>query len=71
MSDQVHLADPVLVLRPRLLNLEQVREVCGGIGRDLALQVMHAAGPTKLGRRIFVDPDALDRHLERLKEGTG
>lgn len=57
-----------LLLRPRLLNLEQVREVCGGIGRDLALQLIHAAGPTKIGRRIFVSPDALDRHLEQLRQ---
>ncbi|MHB8613553.1 MAG: hypothetical protein ACYDAL_14160 [Candidatus Dormibacteraceae bacterium] len=57
-----------LVLRHRLLNLEQVREVCGGIGRDLALDVMHAAGVTRLGRRIFVSPERLDVELERRRE---
>lgn len=56
------------LLRPRLLSLEQVRESCGGIGRDLALDVMHAAGVTRLGRRIFVSPEALDRELARRRE---
>ncbi len=60
-----------LLLRPRLLNLDQVREACGGIGRDLALQVMHAAGVVHLGRRIFVRPEDLDRYLEEQRETNG
>ena len=71
MTSPATAADHALLLRPRLLNLEQVREACGGIGRDLALQVMHGAGVTRLGRRIFVSPAALDRYLEQLAGETG
>jgi len=59
-----------LLLRPRLLNLEQVREVCGGIGRDLGLRVMAECGKVSLGRRVFVRPEDLDSYLERLREAT-
>jgi hypothetical protein len=57
-----------LLLRPRLLNLKQVREVCGGIGRDLALQVMASCGKVSIGRRIFVTPESLDAYIAHLKQ---
>jgi hypothetical protein len=53
------------LLRPRLLNLEQVRTSCGGIGRDLALKVMAECGVTRLGRRAFVRPEDLDAYLAK------
>jgi len=56
------------VLRPRLLNLEQVRESCGGIGRDLALEVMGACGKIYIGRRVFITPTSLDEYIARRKE---
>ena len=58
-----------LLLRPRLLSLEQVRATCGGIGRDLALRIMAEVGVVHLGRRVFVRPEDLDAYLARLKEG--
>lgn len=67
-SGQVVPMAEQLSVRARLLNLEQVREVCGHVGRDLALETMHAAGVTRLGRRIFVRPSDLDAYLERKKE---
>jgi len=55
-----------LLLRPRLLSLEQVRATCGGIGRDLGLRIMAEVGVVHLGRRVFVRPADLDAYLEKL-----
>jgi hypothetical protein len=57
-----------IALKPRLLNLKQVREACGGIGRDMALATMHAAGATRLGRRLLVHVDDLEDYLRRKRE---
>jgi hypothetical protein len=64
----VSVATEPILLRPRLLDLERVQQVCGNIGRDLALRTMHDVGVVRLGRRIFVRPEDLDRYLERLRE---
>ena len=57
-----------VVLRPRLLSLEQVRQACGGIGRDLALRVMAECGKLHIGRRVFITPESLDAYIRRREE---
>jgi hypothetical protein len=62
------LAAVPVAFKPRLLGVEDVRRACGGIGRDLAFQLMHEVGPVYLGRRLFVRPDDLDAHIAQLRQ---
>ena len=58
--------DRLMLFKPRLIGVEEVRRTCG-VGRDHALQLMHAAGPVRIGRRLLVRPDDLDAHLAQLR----
>lgn len=60
---------PPMLFKPRLLGVEDVRRTCG-VGRDLALQLMHEVGPVRIGRRLLVRPEDLDAHLSGLREET-
>lgn len=57
---------PSMPFKPRLLGVEEVRRTCG-LGRDLALQLMHEVGPVRIGRRLLVRPEDLDAHLAQLR----
>lgn len=61
-----------LLLRPRLLyGVKDVMEATG-LGRDACLQLLHKAGPVRVGRRLLARPTDLDKVLEQLRqEGTG
>ena len=53
--------------QPSLLTVRDVMAVCQ-VHRDRAFEVMHAAGPIRLGRSLRVRQEDLDDYLARRAE---
>jgi hypothetical protein len=52
---------------PLLLSVKDVKRKCD-CGKQRALELIHAAGMIRLGRRVYVRPSTLDEYLAGLEQ---
>lgn len=61
------MSEPILLQPARLLLDVKGLMKATGLGRDACLQLLHRAGPVRVGRRLLARPSDIERVLEQLR----
>lgn len=65
------MSEPILLQPTRLLLDVKGLMQATGLGRDACLNLLHRAGPVRVGRRLLARPADVERVLEQLRIEVG
>lgn len=61
------MSEIAIALCPRLVDVKELMKSTG-LGRDACLNLLHRAGPVRVGRRLLARPADIERVFEQLRE---